>query len=63
MECYCVTKEDFVRLKDTYMKLRNSGELPEPRSLSFNNEEENKTDEGLEFGKKIFGDFLKIKEE
>lgn len=63
MECYCVTKEDFVSLKDTYMKLRNSGNLPEPRSLNFKDDEENKVNEGLEFGKKIFGDFLKIKEE
>ena len=61
MMCYCVTKEEFMRLKDTYMNLRALGKLPTPRKISFG--EENKKDEGLEFGKKIFGDFLTIKEE
>ena len=61
MMCYCVTKEEFMRLKDTYMSLRALGKLPAPRKISFG--EENKKDEGLEFGKKIFGDFLTVKEE
>ena len=62
MMSYCVTKEDFMRLKDTYVKLKKNGELPIPKKLTFgeNNQLE---DKGLEFGKKIFGDFLKIKEE
>jgi DNA polymerase-3 subunit gamma/tau len=62
MMCYCVTKEDFMKLKDRYMELRNMGKLPSPRKISFG-EEEAKKDEGLEFGKKIFGDFLQVKEE
>ena len=61
MMCYCVTKEEFMRLKDTYMSLRSLGKLPTPRKINFDGE--NKKDEGLEFGKKIFGDFLQIKEE
>ena len=61
MMCYCVTKEEFMRLKDTYMSLRALGKLPAPVKINFG--EENKKDEGLEFGKKIFGDFLTVKEE
>ena len=64
MMCYCVTKEDFIRLKDSYMSLRNSGNLPKPRAIIFDSDEKkDERDEGLEFGKKIFGDFLQIKEE
>ena len=62
MMCYCVTKEDFMKLKDRYMLLRNTNSLPAPRKINFDGNE-NKVDEGLEFGKKIFGDFLQIKEE
>jgi len=62
MMCYCVTKEDFMKLKDRYMMLRNTNSLPSPRKINFEGNE-NKVDEGLEFGKKIFGDFLQIKEE
>ena len=50
-----------MRLKDTYMSLRNLGKLPTPKKINFDGE--NKKDEGLEFGKKIFGDFLQVKEE
>lgn len=60
--CYCVTKESFMKLKDTYMLLRSSGKLPAPKKIDFG-EAEKKIDEGLEFGKKIFGDFLQVKEE
>lgn len=64
MMCYCVTKEDFLKLKDTYMMLRSSGSLPAPRPIEFKEEvKEKEVDEGLEFGKKVFGDFLNIKEE
>jgi len=42
--------------------LKNSGKLPTPRKINFCDGEE-KVDAGLEFGKKIFGDFLQIKEE
>ena len=62
MMCYCVTKEDFMKLRDTYVALKNLNKLPTPKKISFDNEE-NKVDEGLEFGKKIFGDFLKVREE
>ena len=62
MMCYCVTKENFMKLKDTYMLLRSEGRLPAPKKVDFG-ENEKKVDEGLEFGKKIFGDFLQIKEE
>lgn len=62
MMCYCVTKENFMKLKDTYMMLRSEGRLPAPKKIDFG-ENEPKVDEGLEFGKKIFGDFLKVKEE
>ena len=62
MMSYCVTKEDFMKLKDRYMVLRSQGNLPSPKKIDFGNEE-SKKDEGLEFGKKIFGDFLQIKEE
>ena len=60
--CYCVTKEDFMKLRDTYVMLKNSNKLPSPRKIDFGLIE-NKKDEGLEFGKKIFGDFLQVKEE
>ena len=64
MMCYCVTKEEFLKLKDTYMMLRSSGSLPAPRSIEFKEEvKEKEVDESLEFGKKVFGDFLNIKEE
>ena len=62
MMCYCVTKEDFMKLRDTYVMLKNMGQLPVPRQINFG-EGESKIDEGLEFGKKIFGDFLKVREE
>ena len=62
MMCYCVTKEDFMKLRDTYVMLKNMGKLPVPRQINFD-EGEKKIDEGLEFGKKIFGDFLQVKEE
>ena len=62
MMCYCVTKENFMKLKDTYMMLRSEGRLPAPKKIDFG-ENEKKVDEGLEFGKKIFGDFLQVKEE
>ena len=62
--CYCVTKEDFLKLKDTYMMLRNSGNLPKARPIEFKEEVKvEEKDESLEFGKKVFGDFLNIKEE
>ena len=55
MMCYCVTKEDFIKLK---------GKLPAPKKIDFDEEKVNEEkDEGLEFGKKVFGDFLNIKEE
>ena len=63
MMCYCVTKADFIKLKDTYMLLRNTNNLPVARPIVFDEVSENKVDESLEFGKKIFGDFLQIKEE
>ena len=64
MMCYCVTKEGFLKLKDTYMMLRSSGNLPVARPIEFKEEvKEKEVDEGLEFGKKVFGDFLNIKEE
>lgn len=63
MMCYCVTKEDFLKLKDTYMGLRSQGKLPAPKPVVFDDEVKEEKDEGLEFGKKIFGDFLQIKEE
>jgi len=63
MMCYCVTKADFIKLKDTYMLLRNTNSLPSPKQIKFDEEDVNKVDEGLEFGKKVFGEFLQIKEE
>lgn len=65
MMCYCVTKEDFIALKNTYMKLRSENNLPKPMPLKFENEDQiqKEKDDGLEFGKKIFGDFLQVKEE
>ncbi len=60
---YCVTKDDFMKLKDTYMVLRSNGNLPSPKAINFDEKVEEKEDEGLEFGKKVFGDFLQIKEE
>jgi len=63
MMCYCVTKEDFIKLKDTYMVLRSTKNLPEAKPIVFEEEVKEQKDEGLEFGKKIFGDFLQIKEE
>lgn len=64
MMCYCVTKEDFMELKNTYMSLRNVGKLPAPKKIEFEEEKVvEEKDEGLEFGKKIFGDFLNVKEE
>ena len=63
MMCYCVTKEDFLRLKDTYMVLRSQNKLPAPRPVVFDDEVKEEKDEGLDFGKKVFGDFLQIKEE
>ena len=64
MMCYCVTKEDFIKLKDTYMNLRSVGKLPAPKKIEFDEEKVvEEKDEGLEFGKKVFGDFLNIKEE
>ena len=62
MMVYCVTKAEFVKLRDKFLVLKNAGNLPEPRKLDFE-KVENKFDKGLEFGKKIFGDFLKVKEE
>ncbi len=62
MMCYCVTREDFIKLKDTYMDLRSRKALPSPKAIKFEEEVEDK-DEGLEFGKKVFGDFLQVKEE
>lgn len=61
--CYCVTKEDFLKLKDTYMMLRSQNRLPAPRPVVFDDEVKEEKDEGLDFGKKVFGDFLQIKEE
>ena len=63
MMCYCVTKADFLKLKDTYMLLRNTNNLPAAKPIKFEENIEDKKDEGLEFGKKIFGEFLQIKEE
>ena len=63
MMCYCVTKQDFIKLKDTYMLLRTSGSLPSPKPVKFEEEVVEQKDEALEFGKKVFGDFLQIKEE
>jgi hypothetical protein len=60
--CYCVTKEDFMRLKDTYVRLRMLDQLPAPKRVVFNGQEQ-KEDAGLELGKKIFGDLLKVREE
>lgn len=60
---YCLTKEAFLKLKDTYMMLRSGGNLPAPRPIEFKEEVREEKDESLEFGKKIFGDFLNIKEE
>lgn len=62
MMCYCVTKENFMKLRETYVLLKKDGKLPTPKQITFD-EEEKKVDEGLEFGKKIFGDFLQVKEE
>ena len=62
MMSYCVTKADFMKLRDTYVMLKNTGGLPSPKPVSFG-EVEKKVDEGLEFGKKIFGDFLQVKED
>ena len=63
MMCYCVTRDDFIKLKETYMLLRSQGNLPAPKPIVFEDEVKEEKDEGLEFGKKIFGDFLQIKEE
>ena len=60
--CYCVTKEDFMRLKDTYVRLRMLDQLPAPKKVVFSGQEQ-KEDAGLELGKKIFGDLLKVREE
>ena len=51
-----------MKLRETYVMLKNAGNLPAPKKINFE-EVEKKVDEGLEFGKKIFGDFLQIKEE
>ena len=63
MMCYCVTREGFIKLKDTYMLLRSQNRLPLPKPVVFEEEIKEEVDEGLEFGKKIFGDSLQIREE
>ena len=63
MMTYCVTKEQFINLKDKYMDLRNNKALPDPKPIVFEEKVSEEKDESLEFGKKIFGDFLQIKEE
>ena len=63
MMTYCVTKEKFINLKDKYMELRNNKTLPAPKPIVFEEKTNTEKDESLEFGKKIFGDFLQIKEE
>ena len=55
-------KEEFMRLRALFVKLKDSNSLPTPKPINFDKVEE-KVDEGLEFGKKIFGDFLQVKEE
>ena len=62
MMCYCVTRAEFMKLRDLYVLLKNTGKLPAPRKIDFG-EKEVKNDDNLEFGKKIFGDFLQVKEE
>lgn len=62
--CFCVTKEEFSKLKDQYVYLRKKGQLPEPKPIinSKDNKLDKEVNEHLEKAKELFGDTLEIVE-
>lgn len=66
MEYYPVTKKKFLFYKDEYLKLRAAHKLPdaktiviEPINIKYKDSED---DQALDYGKKIFGDFVTVEE-
>ncbi|MBE6124168.1 MAG: DNA polymerase III subunit gamma/tau [Erysipelotrichaceae bacterium] len=67
MEYYPLTKKKFLYYKEEYLQLRAAHKLPLPQKIElkpinvkYRNQE---VDEALDFGKKIFGDFITVEEE
>ena len=67
MEYYPLTKKKFLYYKDEYLQLRAAHKLPSPQkielkpiNIKYKDQEE---DEALDYGKKIFGDFVTVEEE
>lgn len=67
IEYYPLTKKKFLYYKEEYLQLRAAHKLPTPQKIKLNpinikyqNKEE---DEALDYGKKIFGDFVTVEEE
>ena len=69
VKCYCLTIQDFTALREKYMSLRQLGKLPKPVPIIIQKRnivekaEETKTNENLEYAKKLFGDNLIIEGE
>lgn len=71
IKCYCLTIQEFTALREKFMTLRQLGKLPKPVPIviqkrnfqSGDNLTKKEVDEGLEYGKELFGDTLIVKEE
>ncbi len=66
IEYYPLTKKKFLFYKDEYLKLRSAHKLPEaqkivvePINIKYNDAQ---NDQALDYGKKIFGDFVTVEE-